>query len=191
MSCGLCPVSLDVASPSCRCAHTRTRARFEFGRVPWAGRASPSCASRRTGLVGGRAWPCKDGVDWCVASKVVALRQGDVADLDILVGPLVEQLDAANLLDDVLGQDLVAGGGLDLDLSVVRHAGRNLLNRIDELTGRCRRREILRWRLGVGGRVGCVVVEDGRRSRSFFRLLWLVVVCLALWWAVGARVWAC
>lgn len=55
--------------------------------------------------------------------QVNVLRQGDVADLDILVGPLVEQLDAANLLDDVLGQDLVARDGLDLDLSVVRHAG--------------------------------------------------------------------
>lgn len=52
-----------------------------------------------------------------------SLRQGDVADLDILVGPLVEQLDAANLADDVLGQNLVARDGLDLDLSVVRHAG--------------------------------------------------------------------
>ena len=52
-----------------------------------------------------------------------ALRQGDITDLDILVGPLVEQLDAANLGRDVLGQDLVAGDGLDLDLSVVRHVG--------------------------------------------------------------------
>lgn len=52
-----------------------------------------------------------------------SLRQGDVADLDVLVGPLVEQLDAANLGDDVLGQDLVARDGLDFDLSVVRHDG--------------------------------------------------------------------
>lgn len=58
-----------------------------------------------------------------MAGGCLFLRQGDVADLDILVGPLVEQLDAANLLDDVLGQDLVARDGLDLDLSVVRHAG--------------------------------------------------------------------
>lgn len=65
----------------------------------------------------------------------VVLRQGDVADLDVLVGPLVEQLDTANLLDDVLGQDLVARDGLDLDLSVVRHAGHKLLNRIDETGG--------------------------------------------------------
>lgn len=55
------------------------------------------------------------------------LRQGDITDLDILVGPLVEQLDAANLGDDVLGQDLVTRrGGIDLDLSVVRHAGQQL-----------------------------------------------------------------
>lgn len=58
-----------------------------------------------------------------VEAQRASLRQGDVADLDILVGPLVEQLDAANLADDVLGQDLVARGGLDLDLSVVRHIG--------------------------------------------------------------------
>lgn len=127
----------------------------------------------------------QDGV-WCIAGVLVALRQGDVADLNILVGPLVEELDAANLLDDVLGQDLVARDGLDLDLSVVRHAGRNVVNRIDEIDGQVSSKEILRWRLGVvGGRVGCVVVEDGRRSRSFFRLLWLVVVCLALWCGGG------
>lgn len=127
----------------------------------------------------------QDGV-WCIAGVLAALRQGDVADLNILVGPLVEQLDAANLLDDVLGQDLVARDGLDLDLSVVRHAGRNVVNRIDEIDGQVSSKEILRWRLGVvGGRVGCVVVEDGRRSRSFFRLLWLVVVCLALWCGGG------
>lgn len=61
------------------------------------------------------------------------LRQGDVTDLDILVGPLVEQLDAANLGDDVLGQDLVArGGGIDLDLSVVRHAGQQQQQRFLE-----------------------------------------------------------
>jgi len=47
-------------------------------------------------------------------------RQGDVPDLDILVAPLVEQLDAANLLCDVLGQDGVALGRLDFDLAV-RH----------------------------------------------------------------------
>lgn len=57
-----------------------------------------------------------------VAGQV--LRQGDITDLDILIGPLVEQLDAANLGDDILGQDLVARrGGIDLNLSVVRHAG--------------------------------------------------------------------
>lgn len=57
--------------------------------------------------------------------KVIGhVRQRDVADLDVLVGPLVEQLDAANLGNDVLGQDLVARDGLDLDLSALgRHIG--------------------------------------------------------------------
>jgi hypothetical protein len=49
------------------------------------------------------------------------LRQGNVADFDILVRPLVEQLDAANLAGDVLGQNLVARDGLNFDISVVRH----------------------------------------------------------------------
>lgn len=54
---------------------------------------------------------------------IVYIRQGDVADLDVLVGPLVEQLDAANLGNNVLGQDLVRGG-LNLDLSALgRHIG--------------------------------------------------------------------
>jgi len=48
------------------------------------------------------------------------VRQGDVADLDIVV-PLVEELDVANLLDNILGKHLVEGGVLDLDLAVVRH----------------------------------------------------------------------
>lgn len=47
-------------------------------------------------------------------------RQGDIPDLDILEAPLVEQLDAANLLGDVLGKDGVAGGALDLDFAL-RH----------------------------------------------------------------------
>lgn len=49
------------------------------------------------------------------------LRQTDVPDLNILVRPLVEKLDAANLAGDLLWQDLVARDGLDLDISVVRH----------------------------------------------------------------------
>lgn len=48
------------------------------------------------------------------------VRQGDVADLDIVV-PLVEQLDVANLLCDVLGKDIVDSAVLDLDISGVRH----------------------------------------------------------------------
>lgn len=78
---------------------------------------------KTAGPMGGRAWHAGSTVCLVQRQQVVVLRQGDVADLDILVGPLVEQLDAANLLDDILGQDLVARDGLDLDLSVVRHAG--------------------------------------------------------------------
>lgn len=67
------------------------------------------------------------------------VRQRDIADLDLFVGPLypvslehisrcsvsvlsclVEQLDAANLVGDILGQDGVAGRALNLDFSV-RH----------------------------------------------------------------------
>lgn len=72
-----------------------------------------------------------------------SLRQGDVTDLDILVAPvrlrisnalscqisiprlvsvpLVEKLDASNLLSDLLWQNLVALDGLDFDFSAVRH----------------------------------------------------------------------
>jgi hypothetical protein len=51
------------------------------------------------------------------------VSQRDVPDLNILVAPAVEQLDAADLSDDLLGKDLVAGDGLDLDFAVVRHVG--------------------------------------------------------------------
>lgn len=50
----------------------------------------------------------------------VCVRERDVPDLNVLVAPLVEQLDAANLLGDVLGKDGVAGLALDLDFAV-RH----------------------------------------------------------------------
>ena len=53
----------------------------------------------------------------------MSLRQRDVPDLNVLVAPAVEQLDAANLGDDILREDLVAGDGLDLDFAVVRHFG--------------------------------------------------------------------
>jgi hypothetical protein len=53
----------------------------------------------------------------------VSLRQRDIADLDILVAPLVEELDAANLGDNFLWQNLVARDGLDFNISVVRHDG--------------------------------------------------------------------
>lgn len=50
-------------------------------------------------------------------------RQRDISDLDILITPLVEKLDASNLFSDLLGQDLVARDGLDFDFSSVRHDG--------------------------------------------------------------------
>lgn len=51
-------------------------------------------------------------------------RQGDIPNLDILVAPLVEELDAANLLGNVLGEDGVTLRRLDLDFAGgVRHFG--------------------------------------------------------------------
>lgn len=50
------------------------------------------------------------------------VRQGDVADLDIVV-PLVEQLDVANLLNDILGKDVVESRALNLDIAAVGHVG--------------------------------------------------------------------
>ena len=65
------------------------------------------------------------------------VREGDVADLDVLVAPLVEQLGAANLAGHVLGQHRVAGGLLDLDLAV-RHVGGGVF--CDTSCGGARRR---------------------------------------------------
>lgn len=50
------------------------------------------------------------------------VRQRDVADLDIVV-PLVEQLDVANLLDNILGEGVGNDRVLDLDFTAVRHLG--------------------------------------------------------------------
>jgi len=50
--------------------------------------------------------------------KVMVVRQRDIPDLDILVAPLVEELDAANLRRDLLGQDGNLVLGLDLDFAV-------------------------------------------------------------------------
>lgn len=50
------------------------------------------------------------------------VRQRDVADLDIVV-PLVEQLDVADLLDNILGEGVGNDGVLDLDFTTVRHLG--------------------------------------------------------------------
>lgn len=58
--------------------------------------------------------------------QIGSLRQRDVADLDVLIAPLVEQLDAANLVGDLLGKNLVARGlNLDFDFGV-RHVGDDL-----------------------------------------------------------------
>lgn len=48
------------------------------------------------------------------------VRERDVADLDVLVAPLVEELCAADLSGDILWQDWVGLDGLDFDLAV-RH----------------------------------------------------------------------
>ena len=48
------------------------------------------------------------------------VREGDVADLDILVAPLVEELGLTNVLDNVLWQHRVVWRLLNLDLAV-RH----------------------------------------------------------------------
>lgn len=57
------------------------------------------------------------------------LRQGDVPDLNVLVAPLVEQLNAAHLGESILGQHVVNRSRvLDLDFPVVRHYG-HLLSR--------------------------------------------------------------
>ena len=45
-------------------------------------------------------------------------RQGDVPDLDIVVGPLVEQADLAVAVDNLLGK---RSKGRDLDVPVVGH----------------------------------------------------------------------
>ena len=49
------------------------------------------------------------------------LRQTDVPNLDILVRPLVEELDGPDLLSDILGKDGVPAGVLDLDFAAVGH----------------------------------------------------------------------
>ncbi len=55
-----------------------------------------------------------------ILGTMVDVREGDVPDLNILVAPFVEELRAANLRYDVLGQDWVALGCLNFDLAV-RH----------------------------------------------------------------------
>lgn len=50
----------------------------------------------------------------------VVLRQRDVLDLNILVAPLVEELDRSDLVGNLLRKHREGGGG-DLNISVVRH----------------------------------------------------------------------
>jgi hypothetical protein len=51
-------------------------------------------------------------------------RQRDIPNLDILVTPLVEQLDRSDLIGDFLGENAVGAiGRFDLDFAVVRHGG--------------------------------------------------------------------
>lgn len=45
------------------------------------------------------------------------VRQRDVPNFNILIAPLVKQLDAANLFGNLLGKHLVAGGALDFDFA--------------------------------------------------------------------------
>jgi hypothetical protein len=50
------------------------------------------------------------------------LRQRDVSNLNIVVCPLVEELDASNLGSDILGEDLVSVlGNLNFDVAGFRH----------------------------------------------------------------------
>lgn len=51
-------------------------------------------------------------------------RQRDVADLNILVGPFVEEFDASDLFGDILGQHHIPTWAVNFDLLGVRHAGR-------------------------------------------------------------------
>lgn len=48
-------------------------------------------------------------------------RQADIPNLDIVVRPLVEKLDGADLSCDFFGKDLIPAGVLDLDFAIVRH----------------------------------------------------------------------
>lgn len=55
------------------------------------------------------------------------VREGDVADLDILVAPLVEELGLPDVLDNILGEDVVVWRLLDLNLAVRHLCGIRLL----------------------------------------------------------------
>lgn len=107
--CHICMVNRNVSSPNPR--------------------KSSSCVVRRlnSSLCRNPAslalHPCPGSVQGRKFAGGVSLRQRDIPDLNVLVAPAVEQLDAANLGDDLLGKDLVAGDGLDLDFAVVRHFG--------------------------------------------------------------------
>ena len=58
------------------------------------------------------------------------VRKRNVLDLDVLVGPLVEELHGANLLSDVLGEDGVGVSSLNFNFAVFRHLDKSLWIRV-------------------------------------------------------------
>jgi hypothetical protein len=56
----------------------------------------------------------------CAGKEII--RQRDVANLNVLIAPLVEELDGANLVGDVLWENGIAAWALNLDFfRVLRH----------------------------------------------------------------------
>lgn len=49
------------------------------------------------------------------------IRQRNIPNLNVLVAPFVEQLDAANLVRHLFRQDLVSARVLDFNLPVIGH----------------------------------------------------------------------
>lgn len=62
------------------------------------------------------------------------VRQRNVPNLDIVV-PLVKQLNVADLLHDILGENVGDNIGLDLDIATVRHIGLFAVDNISGLLG--------------------------------------------------------
>ena len=61
------------------------------------------------------------GYTWLVKDS----RQGDISNFDILIRPFIEELDAANFLCYIFGQDHIPARIVDLNFSGVRHAGQS------------------------------------------------------------------